>query len=91
MNPAFTRRAACWPVAALLLWLVSPVVGWWISRPLAARAPDLSVDQRAFLRTSARRTCARTAASIPAPSGGMSWCLGIRRSPSACRGLAGAP
>ena len=23
MNPAFTRRAACWPVAALLLWLVS--------------------------------------------------------------------
>jgi cellobiose phosphorylase len=40
----------------LLLWLVSPVVGWWISRPLAARAPDLSVDQRAFLRTSARRT-----------------------------------
>ena len=35
---------------------MSPVVGWWISRPLAAPAPDLSVDQRAFLRTSARRT-----------------------------------
>ncbi|MHB1403495.1 MAG: GH36-type glycosyl hydrolase domain-containing protein [Thiobacillus sp.] len=40
----------------LLLWLVSPVAGWWISRPLAAPAPDLSVDQKAFLRTSARRT-----------------------------------
>ena len=40
----------------LLLWLVSPVVGWWISRPLVSPAPDLSVEQRAFLRASARRT-----------------------------------
>ena len=40
----------------LLLWLLSPVVGWWISRPLVSPAPDLSVAQRAFLRTSARRT-----------------------------------
>ena len=40
----------------LSLWLVSPVVGWWISRPLVPPAPDLSVEQRAFLRTSARRT-----------------------------------
>ncbi len=40
----------------LLLWLVSPVVGWWISRPLLSPVPDLSVDQRAFLRASARRT-----------------------------------
>ncbi len=40
----------------LLLWLLSPVVGWWISQPLTTPAPDLSVDQRAFLRTSARRT-----------------------------------
>jgi cyclic beta-1,2-glucan synthetase len=49
---------AAWLVAApiLLLWLVSPVAGWWISRPLVSPAPDLSVDQRAFLRTSARRT-----------------------------------
>ncbi len=44
----------CTPV--LLLWLVSPVVGWWISLPLVASVPDLSADQRAFLRTSARRT-----------------------------------
>ncbi len=40
----------------LLLWLVSPVVGWWISRPLVFPVPDLSVDQRAFLRASARQT-----------------------------------
>jgi len=44
----------CAPV--LLLWLASPVVGWWISMPLVSPAPDLSVDQRAFLRASARRT-----------------------------------
>jgi cellobiose phosphorylase len=40
----------------VLLWLVSPVVGWWISRPLVSPVPDLSADQRAFLRASARRT-----------------------------------
>ena len=40
----------------LLLWLVSPVVGWWISKPLLSRMPDLSPDQRTFLRASARRT-----------------------------------
>ncbi len=51
-------RAAEWffwaPV--LLLWLMSPVAGWWISRPLVSPVPDLSIGQRAFLRTSARRT-----------------------------------
>ncbi len=40
----------------LLLWLVSPVVGWWISQPLTLPVPDLDVGQRAFLRGSARRT-----------------------------------
>ncbi len=40
----------------LLLWLVSPVVGWWISLPLVSPLPDLSIEQRLFLRTSARRT-----------------------------------
>ena len=51
-------QPAAWLFAApiLLLWLLSPVVGWWISRPLAAPSPGLSVDQQAFLRTSARRT-----------------------------------
>jgi len=40
----------------LLLWVVSPCVGWWISRPLLSRVAYLSQDQRAFLRVSARRT-----------------------------------
>ena len=40
----------------LLLWLLSPVIGWWISLPLLVPQPDLSAEQRAFLRTSARRT-----------------------------------
>ncbi len=44
----------CAPV--LLLWLVSPVIAWWISLPLVSPEPDLSSAQRAFLRTSARRT-----------------------------------
>ena len=43
-------------VPVLLLWLVSPVVGWWISLPLVSPVPGLSIDQRAFLRASARRT-----------------------------------
>jgi len=55
---AFTLSGAellvCAPV--LLLWLVSPAVGWWISLPLVAPVPDLSTEQRAFLRRSARRT-----------------------------------
>jgi cellobiose phosphorylase len=40
----------------LLLWLVSPVVAWWISLPFAAHVPGLTVEQRTFLRVSARRT-----------------------------------
>ncbi|MDO9468831.1 MAG: glucoamylase family protein, partial [Thiobacillus sp.] len=49
---------SAWLVAApvLLLWLVSPIAGWWISRPLAAPVPGLNVDQEAFLRSAARRT-----------------------------------
>ncbi|WP_416224001.1 GH36-type glycosyl hydrolase domain-containing protein [Thiohalophilus sp.] len=55
---AMASQPAVWLYAGpiLLLWLLSPVAGWWISRPLAAPAPGLSVDQEAFLRTSARRT-----------------------------------
>ncbi len=47
-----------WLAAApiLLLWLVSPAIAWWISRPLTVATPRLSVDQRAFLRATARRT-----------------------------------
>ena len=43
-------------VPILLLWLVSPLAGWWISRPLAPSAPGLSMSQQAFLQASARRT-----------------------------------
>lgn len=47
-----------WLIASpfLMLWLVAPAIGWWISQPLATPRPDLSVDQQLFLRTSARRT-----------------------------------
>ncbi len=45
-----------WCAPVLLLWLVSPVVGWWISTPLLLHELDFSYEQHAFLRTSARRT-----------------------------------
>lgn len=45
---------SCAPV--LLGWLLSPVVGWWISKPLSSPVPQLTADQLVFLRTSARRT-----------------------------------
>ncbi|WP_347332323.1 GH36-type glycosyl hydrolase domain-containing protein [Marinimicrobium locisalis] len=49
---------AAWLAAApiLLLWLISPLVGWWISRPLVALTPGLGGEQQVFLRTAARRT-----------------------------------
>ena len=51
-------RLADWPfvVPVLVLWLVSPIVGWWISRPLRPSAASLSAQQQAFLRGLARRT-----------------------------------
>ena len=42
------------PVVAL--WLVSPAIAWWLSRPLRPRRPRLSAEDYAFLRTVARRT-----------------------------------
>ncbi|MGM0680546.1 MAG: cyclic beta 1-2 glucan synthetase, partial [Pseudomonadota bacterium] len=47
-----------WLFAApvLLLWMISPLVAWWISRPLEPSAPDLTATQKTFLRASARRT-----------------------------------
>ena len=61
MALAFALWQACpaewvfW-VPVLLLWLASPVIGWWISKPLVSPAPDLTIEQRMFLRASARRT-----------------------------------
>jgi cyclic beta-1,2-glucan synthetase len=40
----------------LLLWLVSPVVGWWISQPIVADQLVLSEAQQTFLRGLARQT-----------------------------------
>lgn len=45
---------ACAPFVAL--WLASPFIAWWISLPLQTPAQDVTVEQRAFLRASARRT-----------------------------------
>ncbi len=40
----------------LLLWLVSPLVAWWISKPIDTEVAELTASQTVFLRTSARRT-----------------------------------
>jgi len=40
----------------LALWMVSPVIAWWISRPLTRRMALLADDQIFFLRKVARRT-----------------------------------
>jgi cellobiose phosphorylase len=40
----------------LLLWLLSPAVAWWLSHPLTSTLVELSIEQLAFLHTTARRT-----------------------------------
>ncbi len=42
----------------LILWLVSPAIAWWISRPLARRKARLTADQTFFLRKLSRKTWA---------------------------------
>ncbi|MBF0270354.1 MAG: cyclic beta 1-2 glucan synthetase [Alphaproteobacteria bacterium] len=42
----------------LLLWFCSPVIAWWISKPLARRKATLTPAQTLFLRGVARRTWA---------------------------------
>ncbi len=51
---------AALPIAApiLLLWLLSPAIAWWISRPLVRRVARLSTDQTIFLQQLARKTWA---------------------------------
>ena len=53
-----STRLPDWPFAVpvLLLWLVSPLVGWWISTPLHPAAASLSEHQQAFLRGLSRKT-----------------------------------
>ena len=52
------HRPAMWlgTLPVLTLWLLSPLVAWWISRPCLAPSSDLTPDQQALLRGSARRT-----------------------------------
>ena len=42
----------------LLLWLVSPLLAWWLSLPLARPQARLSSEQTAFLRLISRKTWA---------------------------------
>ncbi len=42
----------------LFLWLVSPVIAWWISRPLPRREAGLTAEQLRFLGRIARKTWA---------------------------------
>ncbi|GAB6040390.1 GH36-type glycosyl hydrolase domain-containing protein [Endothiovibrio diazotrophicus] len=53
-------QPAALPVAGpiLLLWLTSPLLAWWSSRPPARREPALSAAERRFLGRVARRTWA---------------------------------
>ena len=44
--------------STLLLWLASPAIAWWISRPLARREARLKPDQIIFLKKNARKTWA---------------------------------
>ena len=48
--------AAAGPI--LFLWLASPAIAWWISRPLARRAARLTPDQIIFLQQVSRKTWA---------------------------------
>ncbi len=40
----------------LALWILSPGIAWWISRPILRPAPELTEAQMAFLRRTARKT-----------------------------------
>ena len=55
---AFNRTASAAAAPILLLWLASPAIAWWISRPLRRREARLTRDQASFLRDLARRTWA---------------------------------
>ena len=43
-----------WPIWAL--WVMSPSIAWWISRPVPRRATRLTAEQTVFLRKLARKT-----------------------------------
>jgi cellobiose phosphorylase len=52
-----SRPAALGVAGPILgLWFASPVMAWWISRPLARRAARLTAGQTVFLRKLSRKT-----------------------------------
>ena len=59
IRPALSNSAALTAASAILfLWFFSPVIAWWISRPLTRRRARLMPDQIIFLRKLSRRTWA---------------------------------
>ncbi|HTV49120.1 MAG TPA: glucoamylase family protein [Phycisphaerae bacterium] len=53
----FTRPMALVPASALLvLWLASPLMAWWISKPPRIHKVKLATEQENLLRITARRT-----------------------------------
>jgi cellobiose phosphorylase len=56
---ALSRPAALVVAVPILgLWFVSPVIAWWISRPLARREARLTTEQTLFLGKLSRKTWA---------------------------------
>ena len=56
---ALSRPAALAVAGPVLgLWFASPVIAWWISRPLTRRGARLTADQIIFLRKLSRKTWA---------------------------------
>ena len=54
---ALMRSSTLAAAAPILgLWMISPAIAWWISRPLSRRRALLTVDQTVFLRKLARKT-----------------------------------
>ena len=44
----------CSPI--LILWMTSPALAWWISRPIPPPVTDLTLAEQVFIRAAARRT-----------------------------------
>jgi cellobiose phosphorylase len=49
-----THLLAALPI--FVLWFASPLIAWWISRPIATVPSNLTAEQLSFLRVTARRT-----------------------------------
>jgi cyclic beta-1,2-glucan synthetase len=54
----YRPTALVFAAPVLVLWLLSPLIVWWVSRPLQRRLPALSAEQTVFLRLLSRRTWA---------------------------------